>query len=90
MISSECLIEGVMLKIPSYRNRLGFITMAVLVSLQVVLQKMELRVKQLGVMQKVLKRRGWSLRVEAKLVLTFEVLRHIKPFFNNELYCLEL
>ena len=86
----ECLSEGKILAVQSFLNLLGSRPMAVLVSLQVALQEMELGVIKLGVMQELLKRRGWILREEAMLLLAFEVLLHTRPFFCNEYYPMEL
>ena len=86
------LSEGKTPAVQSLSNRLGSKPMAALVSLQVVLQEMELGVLKLGVMPKLLKRRGWTLREEAMLLLAFEGLLHVRSSFsiNNECYSMEL
>ena len=90
--ATRVLLEGKTLAVQSLSNRLGSKPMAALVSLQVVLQEMELRVLKLGVMPKLLKRRGWTLREEAMLLLAFKGLFHVRSSFsiNNECYSMEL
>lgn len=58
---------------------------SVLFSLLVASQEMEM-----GVLQEMLKRTGWSLREEAKLLLAFDECPNLDYIFSHEYYHMEL